>query len=129
MLSKRKILIVEDEALIAMHIFNQLKKIGYAVAEPVATGERAVEVARETDPDVIIMDIHLAGSLDGIEAARRILEFRDMPIVFITGYSNPEDMQRAFELKPVAYLNKPLRIFELVSVLDSIFPKPQAALG
>ena len=103
-----KVLLVEDEAMLALAFSASLRKIGYNMLEPVATGESAIQSALENDPDVILMDIHLAGEMDGIEAAEKILAKRSFWIIFITGYSTESIQTRAQALKPVAYLVKPI---------------------
>jgi two-component system, response regulator PdtaR len=116
-----KIMIVEDEALTAMVMQFTLRDLGYLVCKPVATGEEAVQTAVSENPDMVLMDIHLAGSMDGIDAAGEILHRRAVPIIFITGYSDREVRERADRLHPFAYLQKPLEMSELASHLDRWF--------
>ncbi len=115
-----RILIVEDEVLIAMYLAMELKQAGYEVCKQVATGEEAVIIAQEEAPDVILMDIRLAGEIDGIEAARQIQACSEIPIIFMTGYSNNAVEERARKLNPLAYCAKPIRIYEIQSILDSL---------
>ena len=81
-----KILLVEDEFINALLIKKQLEFIGYAVSHHVTTGENAIISAKQNHPDIIIMDIRLAGEIDGIEAASVIKSESDIPVIFITGY-------------------------------------------
>ena len=91
---KKKILIVEDEAIFATSMQRILIRSGYDVSEPVSTGEEAVKRAKEEKPDLVIMDVMLEGNIDGIEAAMDIRSMHDMPIVFISGYQEEELLER-----------------------------------
>ncbi|MGA2142305.1 MAG: response regulator [Brevinematales bacterium] len=115
-----KILIVEDEAITAMMICENLKMSGFGVMKPVSTGEEAVNAAVSEKPDVIFMDIHLAGSMDGIEAAEKISESLVIPIIFMTGYTNQDFIERTKNLRPVYYLNKPIRIKDMEKIIESL---------
>lgn len=109
MIIATQILIVEDEAIVAESIASKLKKFGYLVAGPVPTGEEAIRVSGEVRPDVILMDIHLAGTIDGIQAADDISERFHIPIIFLTAYADDQTLERAKEVKPFGYLIKPFR--------------------
>lgn len=104
-----QILIVEDEAIVAESIASKLRKFGYQVAGPVPTGEEAIRIAGEARPDVILMDIHLAGIVDGIDAAGEITEKFHIPVIFLTAYADDQTLERAKEVKPFGYLIKPFR--------------------
>ena len=114
-----RVLIVEDEFLAAFHLQRKLTKSGYTVSQPVATGEEAIERAEQEQPDVILMDIRLAGAIDGIEAAREIISRHTIPIIFMTGYSDGETRERAQRLDPAGYLAKPLQVYQVASAIDS----------
>lgn len=118
-----RILLVEDEIVIGLYLKAELETAGCKVSRWVASGEAGVQAAFETSPDLIIMDIRLSGSLDGIQAALGIREKLDTPIIFISGYQDASIRKRAEEAKPLAYLCKPLRIQELRPFLDAIEPK------
>lgn len=113
-------LIVEDEAIIALSLRRTLAEAGFEVCGTVAKGEDAVRVAEETQPAVVVMDILLAGALDGIEAARRIMQKTDVPIVFTTGYQDSEIRDRAMELHPVGFLKKPIDNRALLALLERV---------
>ena len=81
------IMLVEDEVLIAQSMSLELEIAGYEMCKFIAYGEDAIETAKREEPDVILMDIHLTGKMDGIEAAKKILEINDIPIIFVSGYS------------------------------------------
>ncbi len=118
--TKIKILLVEDEFLIAMSLEQELIRSGYTVVKIVSSGEKAVDSARHLKVDIILMDIRLAENMDGIEAARKIKSFSRVPIIFMTGYSDPEMLNRVKELNPLGYLTKPVSIFDLKKIIDSI---------
>jgi two-component system, sensor histidine kinase and response regulator len=103
------VLVVEDEAIVAESIASKLRRYGYEVAGPVSTGEEAVTVAGDVRPDVILMDIHLAGSIDGIDAAGEITERYHIPVIFLTAYADEQTLERAKGAKPFGYLIKPFR--------------------
>ncbi|MFH0968718.1 MAG: response regulator [Methanobacteriota archaeon] len=100
---------VEDEAIVAESIASKLRRFGYQVAGPVSTGEEAVRIAGEVRPDIILMDIHLAGIIDGIDAAEEIAGKFHIPVIFLTAYADDKTLERAKEAKPFGYLVKPFR--------------------
>jgi CheY-like chemotaxis protein len=116
-MARRKILIVEDEALIALSLKNALQLRGHDMCDVAASGEAAVARAERESPDVVIMDINLAGGMDGIEAASRIRSFSSPMIIFTTGYSDPEIQTRAMGLAPVALFRKPVQAKDIEDVL------------
>ena len=118
---KKKILIVEDEVMLSAWLKIQLEDEGYEVCGSFTTGEEAVEFVKEIKPDVILMDINLVGKIDGIEAAEIITEKSNIPIIFMTGYEEPDIFERAQKTKPVAYLTKPVEIWDLKPIFESIF--------
>jgi len=118
---KIRILIVEDEALIAQWLKMELELFDYEVISLVGSGEEAIVEARENEPDIILMDIYLSEDIDGVMAAEKILEFKEIPIIFMTGYSNTETQKRIKEIKPSYNLFKPISIHEVKSKIDSIF--------
>lgn len=117
-MTEKKILIVEDNAIIARETSERLKRLGYSVTGIAARGSDAVENARTNRPDLILMDINLKGEIDGIETAGRIAEFSDAPVIYLTAYSDDATLQRAMQTKPVAYLIKPFRERELYSNIE-----------
>lgn len=84
----RKVLIVEDETLVARHLEAILQDLGFEVCEIMSTGKDAVIEAAAATPDIIFMDVNLAGEIDGVEAAKQILEKSDVTIIFVTAYSD-----------------------------------------
>ncbi|MBD3305711.1 response regulator [candidate division KSB3 bacterium] len=118
-----KMLIVEDEALTAMRLNLELSLHGYANCQIVATGEEALTIVDQQHPDIVLMDISLAGDLDGIETARHIKSHKDIPIIFMTGYTDPEVQTRAQALHPAAYFVKPVNMTDLTTAINSALRK------
>jgi len=108
-----RVLVVEDEVLVARDIQARLQRMGYDVVGTVARGEDAVSTALAKLPDLILMDINLRGEMDGIEAAIRINEVRSIPVIFCTAYSNDEVLERAKITSPFGYVLKPFDNREL----------------
>lgn len=120
MIQPRRILIVEDEVMIAMCLEMELKRAGYIVCQRVATGEDAVSIALRESPDVILMDIRLAGEIDGIEAVQQIQACTAIPIIFMTGYPDKAVEERANMLHPLGFFIKPVRISTVQPLIDSL---------
>jgi len=105
--------IVEDELLISASLKSQLQSFGYEVLGSSTKGEQCIEeierLSKEgKEPEIILMDIHLRGELDGIETARRLVEKFNCAIIFLTGQSSKEIYERSFKIKPFGYLLKPI---------------------
>lgn len=120
MAEQMKILMVEDEVITAMVMEAKLLGAGYPVSRRVASGEEAVSLAAQEVFHVVLMDIRLAGQMDGIEAARRIQQIREIPVIFMTAYQDEETQRRAQELSPLAYLVKPVDSPRLAALLGGI---------
>lgn len=114
----RRVLVVEDEAVTALDLVNELRSLGYEVCDAVDTADDAIAAARRTHPDLVLMDIHLADGGDGIETARRICEHRDVAVVFLTAHSDDTTLHRALDVSPFGYLIKPFRARDLKVALD-----------
>ncbi len=115
---KVKILIAEDETIIAIDIKSTLQKIGYSVLEIATSGEKVIESLSSSKPDLILMDISLAGKLDGIETAEIISRKYDLPIVYLTALTNNETLERARITEPFGYLLKPFDERNLHSTIE-----------
>jgi response regulator NasT len=111
-----RVLIAEDETIIRLDLKDLLERSGFEVCAEARDGEEAVELARSAQPDVAIMDVRMP-KLDGIEAARRILDERPIPIVMLTAYGQDELVQRAAEAGVFGYLVKPFREQDLVPAI------------
>jgi CheY-like chemotaxis protein len=122
MMTSVKLLIADDEAMLVWFMEASFRKLGYEVCKSVATGQDAIRTAIAEKPDVVLMDIRLVGEMDGIAAAKRILEMRPIPIIFMTGYSDKATEMRARALAPAAFLVKPITAAEVQPVLQKLFP-------
>jgi len=112
-MTKSRILVVEDEAIVAMGIKQKLEDLGHQVVDIVFTGEDAVQTALNTEPELILMDIVLKGSMDGIQAAAKIRNQLDIPVIYLTAYSDEEVLERARMTEPYGYIIKPFKKSEL----------------
>jgi CheY-like chemotaxis protein len=122
MMNPFKILVVEDEAITALLLKRELQREGYEVCGPVATAEVALQMVEREHPHLILMDIRLAGDMDGIEAAEKIVAGdHNVPIIFMTGYSDAEIEARANVLQPAAYLVKPVTFTHIRPVITRLF--------
>ncbi|MFP4267658.1 MAG: EAL domain-containing protein [Spirochaetaceae bacterium] len=112
------ILIVEDERIIALDLKKRLERFGFQDPTIVSNGEDAIEKTRELGPDIILMDIMLSGETDGIEAAKTIKDTFNIPVIFLTAYSNENTLERAKEAEPYGYILKPFKERELYTTID-----------
>ncbi len=115
---KVKILVVEDEGLVAQDIGSCLSRFGYQVTAIVSNGKDALKEVRKTPPDLVLMDIILEGEWDGIETARRMRRLLDVPIVYITAYSDEQTIEKAKVTEPYGYILKPIDEKELHIVVE-----------
>ena len=113
-----RILVVEDEAIVARDIQLQLQELGYLPVGHATRGEEAVELARTLRPDLVLMDIQLAGAMDGIAAAQAIREQTGVPVVFLTAFAGDDTLARAKRVQPHGYILKPFSERELRTVLE-----------
>ena len=116
----RKILIIEDEALIALVIKQKLEEQNYIISDVKHTGEGVIHSIAENKPDIILMDIKLKGNLDGIDVAKKIKEKYNIDIIFITGNFDETTEKRALETEPVAFVEKPISYEKLFKIIESI---------
>ncbi|HML60297.1 MAG TPA: response regulator [Solidesulfovibrio sp.] len=113
-----RVLVVEDEAIVVLDLRRRLERLGYALAGVADTGEEAVRLAGAVAPDLALMDIMLAGPMDGIAAAARIRERFSVPVVFLSAHTDPETLRRAGETVPHGYVIKPFEDRELGTALE-----------
>jgi two-component system, response regulator PdtaR len=113
-----KILIVEDEAITAMYLQMRLKRLSYNVVKPVGSGENAIQIAKKEEPNIILMDIGLAGKLDGIQTAKEILQFSDAYIIFMSGYNDDDLRDEVKLIKSSSFLIKPIGVNEIVEIIE-----------
>ena len=112
-----KILIVEDEFIAALELETRLQEKGFKHIKTVASGEKAIEQANQTEYNLILMDIKLAGQIDGIEAAKQIHSYREIPIIYITGNSNFKTNERLLATHPLEVLIKPVPEWKLLEIM------------
>jgi PAS domain S-box-containing protein len=115
---RAKILIVEDESIVAFNIQNRLEGLGYVVAAIVSSGEAALQIAAQKHPDLVLMDIKLKGRIDGIEAAAQIRNCFNIPVVYLTAYTDDETLNRAKLTEPYGYILKPFESRDLCTTIE-----------
>lgn len=115
---KANILIVEDERIISLEIRLILQKLGYNVIAHFPSGEDLIEKVHQIRPDLILMDIHLAGEIDGIQTIEKIQKTLDVPVIYMTAYSDPKTRTRAEATDPHHFLVKPIPM----KILEEIIP-------
>lgn len=120
-----KILVVEDEAIIAYNLQRILSSFGYKVPETVESGPQAIKAAETLQPDLVLMDIQLRGEMDGIEAARQIRARSDLPVVYLTAYAEDTRLMQARQTTPYGYLVKPVQDRELHATIEMALYKHQ----
>jgi len=125
-MENHKILIVEDDPAMQMAIQKSILKIDCLVCGLVTSGEEAIECARKSNPDLILMDIHLEGNIDGTKAAKVIMEESQIPIIFITADSDDEILQKALQSIPSGYLVKPYSERDLWIQMELAFNRKRA---
>ncbi len=117
-MSKIKVLVVEDERIVAKDIQNTLRNLGYDVPAIASSGEDALKKARDLKPDVVLMDIVLKGEMDGIDAASLIKSNFKIPIIYLTAYEDEETLDRAKITEPLGYILKPFEERDLHTTLE-----------
>lgn len=118
MVQQARVMVVEDEGLVALSLEKKLIELGYRVPAVASSGEEAIHRALGSRPDIILMDIMLEGGIDGVAAASRIREELDLPIVYLTAYSDPKTIERAKATQPFGYLIKPFEERELFATIE-----------
>jgi len=127
-MEKIRILIVEDEGLIARDIENMVINAGYEVCGVAFSGEESIALADQTQPDLILMDIILRGEMDGVEAAEKIRERCNIPVIYLTAHTDENTLQRAKLTEPLGYTLKPVEQKELMTVVEMALYKHQMEL-
>ena len=124
-----KILIVEDEMIVAEEMADALRLLGYQVPAIVPSGEQAIQIVAKLKPDLVLMDINLQGDVDGIEAADSIRDSFQIPIVFLTAYSDTKTLERAKATEPFGYLLKPFEERELQTTIEIALRRNEAEVA
>ena len=116
-LMMKKILIVEDEVVIASDIQEMLEELNYEVVDIVITAKKALEILATKTVDLVLLDIHIKGNKDGVELAQDIQSKYNVPFIFLTSHADPATVERAIQTKPIGYVVKP---FEKADLFTSI---------
>jgi PAS domain S-box-containing protein/putative nucleotidyltransferase with HDIG domain len=112
-MEKIRILVVEDESVVAVDVERLLGSLGYSVAGRVSSGMTAIQAVKDKRPDLVLMDIKLEGEMDGIETAEKIHDVFDVPVVYLTAYADEKTLERAKATDPFGYITKPVEQGEL----------------
>lgn len=116
----KKVLVIEDNTIIALDIERRVKMSGYDVAGKAESGASALDIAEKTRPDLALVDIRIKGPMDGIDVAKQLRDRFGIPFVFITAYSDRGVQDRAMAIRPDGYLLKPIKQSDLVETLKRI---------
>ncbi len=115
---KQSIVIVEDEGIAAEDIRRRLESWGFLVPAVVATGEDAIAAAERVHPDLVLMDVHLKGPMDGVEAARQIQSHANIPVIYATAFNDGDTIKRAQVNGPFGIINKPYDDLEIRAAIE-----------
>ncbi|MFO0983713.1 MAG: response regulator [Planctomycetota bacterium] len=124
-MTRSRILVVDDEGIVAKDLQDRLRSLGWEVPDVAATGKEALEKARALTPDLVLMDIRLQGEIDGIAAAQRLRDELEIPVVYLTAYGDAATLARAKLTEPGGYLLKPFKERELHSTIEIALYKHQ----
>ncbi|HKL03644.1 MAG TPA: LytTR family transcriptional regulator DNA-binding domain-containing protein [Cryomorphaceae bacterium] len=117
-MAKTNVLVVEDESIVSKDIQHSLKKLGYNVVGSSATGEKAIELALELKPNIVLMDIMLKGELTGIQAAEQIKAKLNIPVVYLTAYADEATLEKAKVTEPYGYIIKPFKEIDIHTSIE-----------
>jgi len=117
--SRRRILIVEDDYLVALQFENALTEAGYDVVDIASTADEAVQLVPDHHAELVLMDVRLAGPRDGIQAAAEIFDRFGVRSIFVSAFSDPTTRARADQAKPIAWLAKPVAVQKLVTTVNA----------
>lgn len=124
-MAKVRVLVVEDESIVSKDIQRSLERLGYEVAGASSTGEKAIELAKEEQPDIVLMDIMLKGEMNGIETANKIKNDRHVPVIFLTAYADQATLNNAKITEPHGYILKPFKEVDLNTSIEVALYKHQ----
>lgn len=127
-MSKIKVLVVEDESIVSKDIQQSLERLGYKIAGSAATGEKAIELARDNHPDIVLMDIMLKNDMSGIEAAAVIREELRIPVIYLTAYADEATLAKAKISEPYGYIIKPFKEVDLHTSIEMALYKNKKEL-
>jgi signal transduction histidine kinase/DNA-binding NarL/FixJ family response regulator len=118
-----RILVVEDESIVAFNLQQRLEQMGYDVPAVAVSGPESMEMVSRLMPDLVLMDIHIQGDMDGIEVAARLQETHAIPVIYLTAYSEDSTLERARKTRPYGYLLKPFSERELHATIQMAFER------
>lgn len=124
-MASSKILVFEDERIVAMDIKSSLESLGYTVCATVSSCEVALKIIAEIQPDLILMDINLKGNIDGVQTAKKIRTHFNIPVIYLTAYADNNTLQRAKITEPFGYILKPFEDKELNISIEMALYKHQ----
>jgi CheY-like chemotaxis protein len=127
-MNKTKILVVEDQTIVALNIKNRLKNLGYIVSDTVVSGEEAIREAELTNADLVLMDIMLKGDMDGIAAARIIKSRFGIPVIYLTACTDFETLKRAEITDTEEYISKPFKEEDLFKNIEAALLKSRSKI-
>ncbi|MBL4655344.1 MAG: response regulator [Bacteroidia bacterium] len=124
---EKKILLIEDEEFISMFLEDTLVRWGFTIIGKIRYGEEVMDKLEKLDPkpDLIISDINLAGKMSGVESSKLITEKYDIPLMFMSAYSDKLRKEEAEKVKNVGYITKPFDVLKLKHILDTLFDKQE----
>ncbi len=118
-----KILVVEDEMVLALVLKKNLEKLGHVVLEVQSNGHDAIDAVSNSKPDLIIMDIKLIGSIDGIQTMIEIRKFSEIPVIYVSGNSDASVKEKAAETESSEFMSKPIDLYELQERISNALKK------
>ena len=123
---KTRVMVVEDERIVALNLKQRLTKLGYDISTFATSGRQALAEIERQPPDVVLMDINIDGDIDGIETASRIPETHQIPVIYLTAYSEEATLERARATKPYGFLLKPFSERELHATIQMVLERRRA---
>lgn len=120
---KPRILVVEDEVIVAMDLAMQLRELGFEPVGHATRGEQAIALAGQLRPDLVLMDVQLAGAMDGISAAQAIRSEFALPVIYLSAFDSGATQVRAERTSPAGYIAKPFTDYELRTVIEAALAK------
>lgn len=117
----KKILIVEDEFILQMMLEKMVQKMGHQVVTKAKSGSAAIDVVKSEKPDLILMDIKIIGEIDGIETIEEIRKFSEIPVLYLSGNTDPDTRKRAYTTAPMDFIIKPFEYQDLKDAINRSF--------
>jgi signal transduction histidine kinase len=125
-MTKTRVMVVEDERIVALNLERRLTKLGYEISSLATSGSQALQAIERDKPDVVLMDVNIEGEIDGIETASRIPNAYNIPVIYLTAYSEEATLQRARGTRPYGFLLKPISERELHATIQMVLERRRA---